>query len=805
MFLTHIKLAWRLLQRQKGFAFINIAGLAAGLTCFLLIGLYLRFELSYDTFHAEADRIYRVVKSNTGLNFRGTTEWAVTPGPLPAALMAEAPTVATATQFAKARSLVEHGKARFYEEGLFVAPHFFEVFDFEVLFGDPATMLNAPNALVLTASLAQKYFGDIDPLNQLVTLTHTGEHHNGAQTMQVTGVVADVPANSHFTFDFLVPASTSHELAAYLTAWDSNSYLTYVRLHPEVTEADFTAQLVALSKAYLHEDTPTANAGTAQAAFAPQALTDIHLHSQLNGEFGPNGNIRYVYLFGVIAVLILLIACVNYINLAVARALTRTREAGVRKALGAQRSQLVAQFMSEAVVPSVGALVLALALVSLLLPSFSNLTGKPLALLGAAPDAFTLVLLLVGLGVGVLAGSYPAWALSAYHPVRLLKPSGPRGLGGTRLRNGLVLAQFTITTVLVAGALVTQRQMHFLQHAPTGLDRDLVLAIDIEDKALHTQFDALRHTLNQHPGVLGVSAATNEPTRIAAASRARDWEGAPDGAELLVYRSRIQPGYLDLFGLELVEGRAFDASLASDATEGVLINETLRQQLGWETAIGKRFPFYGRDLRVTGVVQDFHFDSFHHAIQPLALMPGTGWFTHQRVFVKLQPTDVAGTVAFVEDTFAQFSPAFPFTYRFLDDSYNAMYQAEHRVGTLVSAFTILALLIAAMGLVGLAAFATARRTKEVGVRKVMGASVPSLLLLLARHFLGLVALAFVLGTPLAWLAANRWLDGFAYRIDLGPSIFLATGGFLLFVALLAVSWQALRAALSNPVDALRYE
>ncbi|MEM9664631.1 MAG: ABC transporter permease [Bacteroidota bacterium] len=805
MLSNHLKVAYRLLHRQKGYAFINIFGLAVGLTCFILISLLIRFELGYDQFHEKADRIYRVAKDRPDLTVHGNSQWAVTPAPLAAALVQDLPDVEHVAQVTRANSLLERGNTRFHEEGLVATPHFFEVFSFPLLQGDPQTALRTPDSIVLTASLARTYFGETDPMGQTITVRHDGEHSTGLVEMRVTGVVEDVPAQSHLTFDYLVPVTSSNDLSHYLDAWYSNSYLTYVVLRPGHSPSAFADNLRALSETYLRSETQQPDEAPAGGIYFPQALTDIHLHSQLNGEFRTNGSLRYVYLLAAIAALILFIACINYVNLAVARALTRKREVGVRKVLGARRGQLVEQFMSEAILPSMAALLVALGLVSLLLPSFNALTGRALVLTLEEQGAFLGVLLALGLGVGVLAGTYPALAMASFRPLGLMHRRGPRRAGPVTVRNVLVLTQFAITTVLAMGALVIQQQLHYIQQSNTGLERDQVLSVEIKDQALHEQYAALKQTLEGHAQVVLVSAAAREPVRIDAATRATDWEGAVDGQEVLVHRSRIQHDFVSLFGLEVVEGRDLSETVATDADEGMLINETLKRRLGWETAVGKRFDFFGREARVTGVVKDFHFDSFHREIEPLALFLGSGWFAHQRLFIKVRPQEMPATLAFVAETMAQFSPEYPFEYRFLDEAYAQMYEAEVKQGRLFSVFTGLALLIACLGLVGLAAFATAQRRKEVGVRKVLGASVGRLMVLLTTQFLALVILAFVVAMPVAYLAAEQWLAGFAFRIRVGPELFLAAGGLVLTVAVLAVAYQAVRAATADPVQVLRYE
>lgn len=807
LFNNHVKIALRTLSKQKGYAFINIFGLAIGLTCFILISLFVQFELSYDRFHDKADRIYRIAKEYPGGYFLGTNKWTSTPGPLAKALLEEVPEVEHVTQIHPANSLIEYSDERFYESGIYATEHFFDLFSFQVLQGAPRNALVDPNSIVLAKSLAEKYFGDANPIGQTLAVTHSGEHNNGKNEMIVVGIVEDVPANSHFSFDYLVPVSSSQELLDYIDRWDSNSYLTYTSLRPDHSLPTFTAKLSELARNHLSQVGRDEGHQDKVATYYPQALTDIHLRSHTNGEIGINGDIRYVYLFSAIALLILLIACINYINLATARSVTRAREVGVRKVMGAHRRQLIGQFMSEAILPSILALLVAIILVLLLLPTFSELASRDITLDVEQNGGLLAILLLIGLGVGTLAGSYPALVMSKFHPVSMMKGVIKRRTGKATLRNVLVVAQFSVTIVLVVGTIVIQRQIHYIQSANTGVDREQVIVIENEDRTLYDErYATLKQSLQSHSNVLGVSAAQIDPTDIRAASSAREWEGAEDGQRIQVYRSIIQHGYVNLFGLELVEGRDFSEVIATDEHEGMLINETLKQQLGWDRAVGKRFNFHGREARITGVVKDFNFHSFHQEIAPLALFLRSGdWFPFQRIFVKVGPGEMQETVRFLEETMATFSPDHPFEYHFLDDAYDQMYQTETRLGLLVSYITILALVIASLGLLGLSAFIASQRTKEIGVRKVLGASLSGILMLLSKDFTRLVVISFVLAAPIAYFAMNNWLQDFAYRISLGWGTFVVGGGAVLLLAWLTISYQTIRAARANPVKSLRSE
>ena len=799
MLKNYFKIAFRNFKKQKGYAVINIVGLAVGLACFILISLFVQFELSYDTFHDKADRIYRIAKEDPGNYYLGTNRFAVTPAPLVKALMEEFPEVEHATQIDQTYRLLEYEDKRFYEEGIYATEHFFDVFTFPLLQGDPRTALVEPNSIILTESLARKYFGEANPMGQSLTTIQA----NDKVEMKVVGIAKDVPANSHLTFDYLISMSSSRGYARYIDHWDSNNYLTYASLRPDHSLPDFVAKLPALARKYLSQRPYFQEHPEAIYIYFPQALTDIHLRSHLNFEFGVNGDIKYVYLFSAIGLLILLIACINYMNLATARSVTRAREVGVRKVIGAHRAQLVRQFMGEAIILSGLALLVAVTLVQLLLPTFNTLTARHMVLDMAHTGGLLATLLFLGLGVGILAGSYPAFMMSAFHPVRVMKGVLQRRTSKTTLRNVLVVVQFAVTVTLIVGTLVVQQQLRYIQRANTGIDRAHVVSIWIQDEAVRGQYAALKQTLQNHPNVLGVTASRHDPTRISSQSGTRQWEGAEEGQHISVYHTSIHHDYIDLFDIELVEGRDFSEAMATDERKGMLINETMARRLGWDTAVGKWLNLNRHEARVIGVMKDFNFQSFHQEIAPLALYLDTEWFS--RVLVKVRPDEMRETIAFLDKTMAEFSPAYPFEYHFLDDAYNRMYQTETRLGSLFSYFTSLALAIACLGLLGLATFTASQRTKEIGVRKVLGASVGSIVALLSKDFLRLVGLAFIVAVPPAYFTMQHWLDGFAYRIELSWGIFLIAGLTALGVALSTVSYQSIKAALADPVKSLRYE
>ncbi|MFK7847380.1 MAG: ABC transporter permease [Rhodothermales bacterium] len=802
MLLNYIKIALRTLYKQKGYAFINILGLSIGLACFILISLFVQFELSYDTFHEKADRIYRIVEESPKASYLGSNQFAVTPGPMVDALMSDFPEVEYATQIITGNSLIEHQGKQFYEDGIFATKHFFDVFSFRLVHGDPNTALNDPGSIVLTESLAQKYFSDTDVVGRIVRITHSNPHGMGAIEMRVSGVVEDAPANSHIAFDYIAPFASSEMLMRNIEDWGTSTSLTYASLRADQSIPDFSAKLVALGKKYTNQDEENVEASQANFYF-PQPLKDIHLRSQASFELGINGDIKYIYLFASIAFLILLIACINYINLATARSTTRAMEVGVRKVMGADRGQLIRQFLSEAILPAILALVIGMMLVNMFLPTFNELIAREIVMDISQNGGFIIVLLLVGLGVGVLAGGYPALMMSAFDPVRMMKGILNRSVGKTTLRNTLVVVQFTITIALTIGTIAIQRQLHFIQNASLGIDRDQVISIEIKDERLYEQYAALKQAIGSHSSVLGVTASESDPTQMNMRAFTTQWEGVQEGEKAAAYFTPIHYGFVDLLGIDLVEGRDLSETRATDAQEGMLINEAMKRQLGWDTAVGKSISLLSREARVVGVMKDFHFLSFRHEIAPLALFIDESYF--QRVLVKVRPAGMQTTIAFLGETMATFSHGYPFEYHFLDDSYNQMYQTETRLGTLLNYFTFLALFIACLGLLGLATFTARQRTREIGVRKVLGASLTDILVLLSKDFTRLILIAFVVAAPIGYFMLNRWLQEFAYHIPIEWSLFAITGGAVLSIAWLTVSYQAMRVALADPVKSLRHE
>ncbi|HMB91368.1 MAG TPA: ABC transporter permease [Rhodothermales bacterium] len=798
MLKNYLKIALRHLRRHKGYAFINVAGLAVGMAVCVLIVLFVRDELRYDRFHANADRIFRVVNERQGE--QGTTMRAATPPAMGPTLVREFPEVQQAVRFFDmGTTLVRRGDKQIYERNVWTADStLFDVFTLNLVSGDPGTALNQPASLILSESAAQTYFGADDPLGQTLDLS-------GGIEFTVTGVFEDWPDQSHIQADFIASFSTMRRFVdpARLENWIWQQFYTYIL----VPDADAAASLEAKLPAFLDR---YADAETSQYSFTYesqlQPLTEVYLHSVgFAFDGSPRGSITYVYAFSGIALLILLIACFNFMNLATARSMQRAREVGMRKVIGAQRRQLVAQFLGESVLMALVALVVTVGVVLLVLPSFNAFIGKALGL----DVASILSLLGGGLVVGLLAGSYPAFFLSAFRPLHVLKGGrGAEGMNLSAVRKGLVVAQFAISTLLIIGTAVVFQQLDYLHNKDLGFDKEQVVVLPLRGD-MDDNLDALKSELLRHPGVTGATASWGVPGEWAAGDDVR-----LPGSDVAWPTNMIVADYdfIDTYRMHLIAGRGFSRDFPSDEREAFILNETAAQALGWtpEEAIGQELLWdewsderERRSGQVIGVVQDFHYGSLHQEIERLVLLMHPS--SVGQLSVRIQPDGVQASMDHIASIWKTWAPSWPFEYEFLDEDIADEYAAEQTLSQLVSVFALLAIGIACLGLLGLAAFMAERRTKEVGVRKVLGASVPGIVLLLSKDFARLVLIAFVVAAPVAYIAMHRWLDSFVYRIDLGVGVFLAAGVFVLAIAWLTVSYQSIRAARVNPVESLRYE
>lgn len=804
-----LKIAIRSLLKHKGFSTINVAGLAIGIAACLMIGMYVYDELSYDRFEG-SERVFRVIEDRATRNADGSPGFrplASTSNEIGPLIESSYPSVEHMSRLYPQTALLASSPDRKFQETnmLFADSAFFEVFPQVFLQGTPASALTAPFSMVLSQSAAARYFGSTDPIGKTLT-------YDGNRTFEITGVVADPPVRSHFGFDILASYSSLPVFMPWTQRdWHWPPVYTYVKLAVGARADDLAAQFPALIREHGDEEQ------VAERVLRLQAVPSIHLKSQREDELAANGNIAYVYLFSAIALLILLTACINFVNLTTALAGERAREVGVRKALGAQRPALIRQFLAEATTQAVLAMVIAAALIELLLPLFNEVSGKAFAL-DLTDGRFLAIAAGLVLTVGLMAGSYPAFLMSGFRPVLVLKGGGASGGSSKqRLRSGLVVFQFTVSAAMIACTALIYSQLQFIRESSTGFDEEHTLVLEMHDVPDRLQYQRLKERLLAHPGVINVTGSSSiPPARGFSFNYPMVPEGHHEDNPVRMRTIAVDADFVETFGLSIANGRDFSRDFATDSASAFLMNETAARKLGWEgNAVGKRLTlsydapgggFLAKPGQVVGVVKDFHFASFHQEIEPILihLLP-------QSVFsrflaVRLRPGQIASTVEVIEKEWQAYAASgYPFNFSFLDQDFDREYRADGRLGTVVAYFSVLAVLIACLGLLGLAAFTAQARTKEIGIRKTMGATVRSIFMLLSRDFLKLVGVGFAIAVPVAFFSMSRWLETFAYRITIGPAVFIATAVALVAITILSVSYQSIKAAMTNPVEALRYE
>ncbi|MBS0030959.1 ABC transporter permease [Chitinophaga sp. 22321] len=805
MIRNYLKIAWRSLSRSKIYSFINIIGLTVGIACCILIVMYVKDELSYDRYHQHYNEIYRVLQA-----FRSPTGQKDAPPPGPReyqvwgcapvgpALSADFPEIKQLTQFTSPVTLLmQYGDKRFQEGNiLFADSATFDIFSWRMLYGNRETALKAPNTIVLTRSMAEKYFGDTNPIGQVFKA-------ESDLSLMVSGVMEDVPANSHFTFSALISMSTFRRFRPEIFDWWGYvDFYTYF-LVPEHTNI---AAMQAKVPDFLKRYNPKANANTYTIAFEP--LRDAYLRSEAGRQPGTTGSLSNVYIFSLVAVFILFIAGINFINLTTARSMERAKEIGVRKAVGAYQQGLVLQYLTEAVLIAALATVLALALILLLLPMVREISGKQLPYGDLFNWKMATVLLLAPFLVGLPAGIYPAWVLARFKPALVLKGKFESSGRGIQLRKGLVVFQFTLSIALIACTAIVFSQLDHLRTRNLGFRQDQMLVIDYGgDEAVNKNIDAVKTALAANPAVLAVTA-----------SRAVPGEFFPNGSTQIATKSggmqsydpalyEVDYDFFSAYEMKMVAGRAYSRDFLADTTHSLIINEAAARLYGYanpEEIIGKNFEQWGRKGTIVGVVKDFNYQSLHKKVEPLALRMAP-YEALGRISLRIKADRLSKIIAELERTWATLEPQRPFRYSFLDQAFNAQYQQDVRFGQIFAAFGSLTIFIACLGLFGLATYSTEKRLKEIGIRKVLGASVSNIITLLSGDFIKLVLIAILIATPLGWWSMHRWLNGFAYRVDIHWWIFGLAGLTAVMIALLTVGFLALKAAMMNPVRSLKSE
>jgi putative ABC transport system permease protein len=807
MLRNYLTIAFRNLRKYRFYSLINIAGLTVGMTCFLFIFLYVVDESSFDAYHSNIDRLYR-------LNFMAKVDdqlahLAESPKPAGPTFKQEVPEIEAFCRLQwQGNVIVRYDNQVFNEDkGMLADSSLFRVFSFPLLEGDAQTALVAPNSLVLSRSVAEKYFGSASPIGKSLKLND--------QVCRVTGVMADMPKNTHFQASHFQSLSSQRDEDVFSSWGDTNTYNYFllrkdasVKLVSEKISAVFVEKFAQILKAAFNSSWEDFKKGGDYARVELFPVRDLHLHSKLDGEPGVNGDVRYVYIFSIIGLFILALACVNFMNLATARAAIRAKEVGVRKAVGALRIDLAGQFLSESILMSLVALVLALLAVWLLLPAFNELSNKEMAFSTVYQPGYLLLAFGLAALMGILAGSYPAFFLSAFQPIKVLKSGGTgggalAGSSGSTLRSGLVVFQFFTTVVLLIGSLVIYQQLEFIRSKKLGFNKENVLVLN-NAYWLDNQLNSFKERVLQNPAVRAAAYCNALPAvSLNNSNVVYKGRNASQENSMLVNNWWGDRDYVKTMDMDIVFGRDFSKEMATDSS-AVIVNETLAKSFGYpqQSILGKEITIFDKVHHIVGVVKDFNFSSLRNSIEPLAIYQG-GYISF--LTIRFETDQVDELLKSLRGAWAEMAPGKPFEYHFLDDRFDELYAVESRTEKIIGIFAALAIFIACMGLFGLATFMTEQRRKEIGVRKVLGASTAGIVGLLSKDFLKLVLLALVIASPLAWYAMDQWLENFAYRIDIQWTVFVWVGLAALAIAFLTISFQSIKAALANPVKSLKAE
>ena len=787
MIRNYLKIAFRNISKYKWYSSMNILGLAIGMACCILILLFVQDELKYDRFHEKGDRIGRVV---TEFELSGKkTLSALTQAPLAQSLKDDFPEILEAATFNKRGGGLLRYKDKIFQPRSFqfTDPSFFRMFSHEFLKGDPKTALENPHSLVLTDDIVEKYFGTEDPLGSVLEV-------NNGPSLQVTGVIRK-PRNTHIDLSHVVSKQLYRELGQDIDTWQTFNYTTYILLSDGTKFEEVENKIASYMDKYWTEDN--------NIKFRVQPLNRIYLHSNLSYDVHTRtSNIVMVYLLSLIAVFVLIIACVNFMNVSTARYERRSREVGLRKVVGAHRRQLIFQFIGESIVLAGLSVLLAAFLVELILPSFNALALKDLGFFRSLGVSTVLGLVSIAIFTGFLAGSYPAFFLSGFKPVATLK-SVSRSTGkGRGIRRFLVICQFFVSIVLVISTVMVYKQLRFMQNKKLGYDKEHVVCFTMNPQ-IKNMYDSFKNELLQNPSILNVTAIQNIPNWAWPSYRLADWDGREEGQEFSMRHGAVESDFFETMKMEIVKGRGFSREFPADMNSSLIINEEAARQMGMEDPLGKEMAMIGYKGRIIGVVKDFHFDSVRQNITPLVLELAPQ--NTQYMLVRISALDIPNSLQAIERTWDNFVKGYNFGFTFLDDALNRNYQIEIRLGQIVTFFTALALFIACMGLFGLASYTAERRTKEIGIRKALGAGVTSVVVMLSKDFGKWVLMANLLAWPTAYFISMKILNQYAYRTSIDLLVFLLPTFMSLLLAVLTVSYQAVRAALANPARSLRYE
>lgn len=781
MFKNYIKTAIRSLLRNKIFSLINITGLSIGLACFILIFLWVKDEIGYDRFHENADQLFRI---NTRDHEDPDFIWTTTPTPLAPLLKEKFPEVISYTRYWSFGLMVRYEEKHFFEDDIkLVDPYFFEMFTFPFIKGEKETALPNQDAVVLTESTANRYFGDEDPIGKMLNIRNDID-------LTVTAVIEDPPKNSHMRFTMLVHIDNVPEYRR--TSWASD-YPSYIMIHDKFTEEEVNQKIEGIFRIINPDNTEYP---------VLQNVTEIYLN-----ENGVPGKLIHVYTFSIIAVLVLIIACINFMNLSTARSAKRAREVGLRKIVGASRLQLIKQFIGESTIFSFIALFIAWILVELFRPVFSTLAGKDIEIEYLDP-ILILSILIILIFTGLFSGSYPALILSSFKPVHFLKGEKIQHPGSKSLRNILVIFQFFVSVVLIICTTVIYKQLWYIQNKDLGLNKENILVTPFIG-VMAPKYDEIKKDLLRNPNIYYVSGVSNLPTNVIA-HVSLDWEGNKNDEGIGIDYMMVDYDLIETMEMEMLYGRSFSEEFAGDDSISYIINETAYKRMGIENPIGHpvefQHPYFPERFsrgKIIGVVKDFHHKPLRKHIVPLAMRMYRPWYNH--LVIKINPEDIQKTISYVQASAGKFVPEYPFVYSFFEDEINVLYSSERKIGDIVKYFALLSIFISCLGLFGLASFTAEQYTRQIGIRKVNGASVTTIISLLIRDFTKWVSLALILGCPVAWVIMKKILANYAYKTEISWWIFLITALLVSFIGLFTVIVQAVKAATRNPAESLRYE
>ncbi|MFC1564217.1 ABC transporter permease [candidate division KSB1 bacterium] len=787
MFRNYLKIAYRNFKRQKTYSFLNIFSLSIGLSVFLLISLYVQYELSFDKFWRNSDRIYRVLKELSLYTQTDTTS------ELAPTIVKDFPEVVSAFRMnRRSNVLISYENKSFIENRLFrTDSEIFEVFTVDFIKGDQNTALDDPNSIVLSEEMAVKYFGDEEALGKVLIL-------DNSRNYRVTGIFRNIPKNSHFAVDFFIQHTRLHG------DWRTNNYYTYCLVKENVDKDELEKKFNTLIDKYIYANEKRGKAYLK--SFHLQPLTDIHLHNKARYDHSTNNNnIIYIYILSSVAVLILVIGCINYVNLATARSSSRIKEVGIRQVTGARRKELIRQFLGESVLFSLISIVLSFVILAVVLPAFNSFAERELTLFSKDNLGFYILMVAVTIFSGLFSGLYPAMHISSVNPITALKGLIARNPKGRLFRNALVVFQFTISVILLIGTIIINSQLHYIKNTDVGYSKDQIIVLSIRDRNAWSNIETVRNEIERNAGVKTTSISMYLPNNYRTSTFFKLPADSKGTADPMVYINIADYNFVDVYDLEIVEGRNFSREHTADKNGAFLVNESLAAAYGWEDPVGKDFTHPWGDVtgKIVGVVRDFNFLPLYNQVEPMYIFldpDRSGYLS-----IKIEGDNIPALLESMEATIKEFSPEYPFEYYFFDDAFNSVYRTEQKLSEIFMVFSAITILTACLGLIGLAAFIAEQKTKEIGTRKVLGATIPDIFGLLSKDFLKCVLIANVFAVPVIMFFMQKWLENFAYRIDIGIGVFVTACMISIILALLTVSIQSLKAAVANPVDSLKYE